>query len=54
LDMLVLHRVLDGTDSRDDLVAMINPAPEREADLRKTLDAVFNVRLPMLRAAGVF
>jgi hypothetical protein len=54
LDMLVLQRVLDGIDSRDDLVAMINPAPEREADLRRTLDAVFDVRLPMLRAAGVF
>src|SRR6185312_7401650 len=36
LDMLVLHRVLDGTDSRDDLVAMINPAPEREAEDRKS------------------
>jgi hypothetical protein len=33
---------------------MINPAPEREADLRKTLDSVLDARLPMLRAAGVF
>ncbi|HEY8288760.1 MAG TPA: class I SAM-dependent methyltransferase [Acetobacteraceae bacterium] len=54
LDLVVLQRVLDGTGSRDDLVRMINPAPEREADLRKTLDSVLDARLPMLRAAGVF
>ena len=54
LDLIVLERLRDGHPEMDDLLRQIAPLPEHVEKMREALDHSLRVRMPILRAAGVF
>ena len=54
LELFVLDNVLDGNSDVDRLTDLIGPPPDQRPELRSAIDNVLRVRLPTLRACGVY
>jgi SAM-dependent methyltransferase len=54
LDLLVLDRVLDGVTTVESLAASLEVGDEQKGKMMEALDGSLRIRMPILRAAGVF
>jgi hypothetical protein len=54
LDLVILHRLMEGDTDADRLQHALGVPPDHTERFRSALDASMRVRLPILRAAGVF